>query len=173
MAINDTITPSPETPVSGDATQFGDDVAAEMRAYFETHKRDKWQRGTADNLMLGLFNIAARAVASLEREERLDYERRILAAEVEWVQLARQSLAFCEMMERNTSTLDCALIQANATAEARKWDRYVVEGWMPALLELKSAITQNALFPDHGEQQPMTAPTPSADVSSLIERDRR
>lgn len=40
-------------------TQFGDNVAAEMRAYFEAHKREKWVEGTADNLMLGLFNIVA------------------------------------------------------------------------------------------------------------------
>ena len=43
-------------------TQFGDNVAAEMRAYFEAHKREKWVEGTADNLMLGLFNIAIRAI---------------------------------------------------------------------------------------------------------------
>lgn len=41
-----------------DPTQFGDDVAAEMRAYFETHKHERWQEGNADNLMLGLLNIA-------------------------------------------------------------------------------------------------------------------
>jgi hypothetical protein len=81
------------TAVATDPTQFGDDVAAEMRAYFEAHKRDKWQEGTADNLMLGLSNIAMNAV------------------------------------------------------EARKWDRFVVESWMPALLELKKAIQQHTLFP--------------------------
>ncbi len=55
--------PGAEAPAKPEPTQFGDDVAAEMRAYFEAHKRDKWQEGTADNLMLGLFNIASRARA--------------------------------------------------------------------------------------------------------------
>jgi hypothetical protein len=54
-----------------DSTQFGDDVAADMRAYFEAHKRDKWQEGTADNLMLGLFNIAAAALRARDEGGRV------------------------------------------------------------------------------------------------------
>lgn len=45
-------------------TQRGDDTAAKMRAYFEDHKRDRWQEGTADNLMLGLLNIAVAEYAT-------------------------------------------------------------------------------------------------------------
>ncbi len=44
-----------------DPTQFGDDVAAEMRAYYDEHVGDPWKEGTADNLMLGLLNIVLAA----------------------------------------------------------------------------------------------------------------
>lgn len=92
-------------------------------------------------------------VERLTRDERLDYERQILAAEVEWVGLARKALAFCELIEGNTKDLDCALILANNVAEARKYDRFHVEPWMPRLLALKDAILSNPLFPNHGERQ--------------------
>jgi hypothetical protein len=89
----------------------------------------------------------------LNREQRLDYERRILAAEVEWVSLAKFALRFCELMERNTKTLDAALCLANARAEREKYDRLIVEPWAPILLALKEKITQNDLFPEESDNQ--------------------
>jgi hypothetical protein len=45
-----------------DPTQFGDETAALMRAHFEANKRVPYCDEAADELMLGLFNIAYRAI---------------------------------------------------------------------------------------------------------------
>jgi hypothetical protein len=50
--------PQPRTGDEVEPTQRADNLAAEMRAYYEAHKHVRWQEGNADNLMLGLLNIA-------------------------------------------------------------------------------------------------------------------
>lgn len=54
------------------------------------------------------------------------------------------ALAFAELIERNTPTLDDALILANNVAKDRKWDTFVVEPWMPSLIDLKWRILGDA-----------------------------
>lgn len=58
-----------------DPTAKGDQVAEEMRDYYEAHKPLRWRQkrkrpgswgGNADNLMIGLLNIAAGAYAQQE-----------------------------------------------------------------------------------------------------------
>jgi hypothetical protein len=49
-----------------DPTQWGDEVAEQMRAYYEAHHHEKYVEGTADNLMIGLLNIAHSATAAIE-----------------------------------------------------------------------------------------------------------
>jgi hypothetical protein len=44
-----------------DPTQRGDEIAANMRAYFEANKHRRYVEGNADSLMLGLLNIALAA----------------------------------------------------------------------------------------------------------------
>lgn len=79
---------------------------------------------------------------TLGREQRLGYERRILAAEVETVRIAKRARRFAELIQRNTSTLDAALAVANFDAERRGHDRLVVEPWMPTLLSLLEDIQE-------------------------------
>lgn len=51
-----------------DPTQWGDEVADEMRAYFEAKKHQRYVEGVADSLMLGLLNIALAARTKQESE---------------------------------------------------------------------------------------------------------
>jgi hypothetical protein len=62
---------------SPDATQRGDDVAYEMRDYYEANRPLRWWEkrnppgswgGIADNLMLGLRNIVLDAERGYQRE---------------------------------------------------------------------------------------------------------
>jgi hypothetical protein len=88
-------------------------------------------------------------VTTITRAQRLDYERRILSAEVETVRLAQRAKRFAELIQRNTQTLDAALCLANARAEREGYDRLVVEPWIPALLSLLDDIRQ--ILPDEDD----------------------
>lgn len=68
-----------------DRTQWGDDVAYEMRQYFEDHREQKYTEGCADSLMLGLLNIAASAI---ERRAKIDKRQFAQHANnvVEWLE---------------------------------------------------------------------------------------
>lgn len=83
-------------------TQFGDNVAAEMRAYFEAHKREKWVEGTADNLMLGLFNIAIRAIEATRSSVTADDA---LRDDAEWLVTAAGHLQRCCEQSYSRSTM--------------------------------------------------------------------
>jgi hypothetical protein len=63
---------------SRDPTARGDEIAAEMRAYYEANKplrwwqrRRRWESQNADSLMLGLLNIAEVARADATEEDEL------------------------------------------------------------------------------------------------------
>lgn len=116
-------------------TERGDRIAAEMREHYEANKGLRYRECNADNLMLGLLNIAWKHIAPRTNNERIDtmpglaerlkYERRILALEValtearRWVQAAKD--------DRDTGTqpgnacfnalqvIDAALTEATPT----------------------------------------------------------
>lgn len=102
------------------------------------------------------------------REERLAYERRILAAEVETVRLAKRVKRFAELIRRNTQTLDAALCLANARAERERYDRLVVEPWMPMLLSLLEDVTE--ILPEESDNQNrlLSEKQPKSVVSSEV-----
>ena len=120
----------------GCQTERGDTIAAEMRAHYEAHKKSRWQEGNADNLMLGLLNIAWKHIAPRTNQERIDtlpgfaerltYERRILALECALEEARRWTQAAME--DRDTGTqpgnacfnalqvIDAALIEQDAAS---------------------------------------------------------
>lgn len=62
---------------SAEPTARGDEIAAEMRAYYEANKplrwwqrRRVWEDCRADNLMLGLLNVVRNALATAKCEAR-------------------------------------------------------------------------------------------------------
>jgi hypothetical protein len=62
---------------SNDPTQRADEIAQEMRDYYESNKpihwwqrRRKWEKATADELMLGLLDVAGRAMRAAAEQDR-------------------------------------------------------------------------------------------------------
>jgi hypothetical protein len=134
-----------------DPTQHADDVAYAMRDFYEANRPLRWWEkrnppGTwgciADELMLGLRNI----VLGAERDERLDYERRILALELalkDAMRVAEEARTLAAIMRRNCENIDHAIcVASNNRYHQDDGGGFKIEGFMPSVIAVEKAIAE-------------------------------